>query len=265
MTTAIRQPVLFVGHGSPMNAIERNRWSEAFRALGATLGKPRAVLAVSAHWFVPGSWVTAQAAPATIHDFGGFPAELHAVRYPARGDPALAAAIAGESAGRIRTTTDWGLDHGSWSVLRHLFPAADVPVVQLSIDRRATPAQHARLGAALAPLRDEGVLILGSGNIVHNLAHAFHAWRAGETATPDWAAGFDAALAEGLRSDDRVAAVVAALERPDAGLAHPTPEHFLPLIYAAAASDAGDDVDFPVEGFDMGSLSMRSVRFRPRA
>ena len=264
MNTATRQPVLFIGHGSPMNAIERNVWSEAFRALGAGLDKPRAVLAVSAHWFLPGSWVTAQPAPVTIHDFSGFPPQLHAVRYPAPGDPALAAAIAEASAGQIRTTTEWGLDHGSWSVLCHLFPDADVPVVQLSIDQRATPAQHARLGALLAPLRDQGVLILGSGNIVHNLGHAFRAWRAGERATPDWAADFDAAMAAGLRGADRVASVVAALDRPDATLAHPTPEHFLPLIYATAASDAGDEVDFPIEGFDMASLSMRSVRFRPR-
>lgn len=264
MSIATRQPVLFIGHGSPMNAIERNRWSEAFRTLGASLNKPRAVLAVSAHWFVPGSRVTAQPHPTTIHDFGGFPPELYAVRYPAPGDPALAGAIAEASAGQIRTTTDWGLDHGSWSVLCHLFPDADVPVVQLSIDQHATPAQHARLGALLAPLRDQGVLILGSGNIVHNLSHAFRAWRAGERATPDWAAGFDAAMAAGLRGSERVASVVDALDRPDAALAHPTPEHFLPLIYATAASDAGDEVDFPIEGFDMASLSMRSVRFRPR-
>lgn len=265
MTSLSRQPVLFIGHGSPMNAIEQNRWSLALQTFGASLRRPRAVLAVSAHWFVPGSWVTAQEWPETIHDFGGFPAELYAVRYPAPGDPALAAAIVDAAEGRIRATTEWGLDHGSWSVLRHLFPHADVPVLQLSIDQRATLAEHAALGARLAPLRDAGVLILGSGNIVHNLGHAFRAWRAGDTRTPDWAARFDATVAAALQGETRVDAVIRAAQSPDADPSHPTPEHFLPLLYAAGASDADDAVEFPVTGFDMGSLSMRSVCFRPRA
>lgn len=256
-----RQPVLFVGHGSPMNAIEHNRWSGALRALAPTLRRPDAVLVVSAHWFVAGSWITAQAAPVTIHDFGGFPPELHAVQYPAPGAPALADAIAQGSGGRIRTTTGWGLDHGAWSVLTHLFPAADVPVLQLSIDQRATLADHAALGTALARWRDAGVLILGSGNIVHNLGHAFRAWRAGDTATPDWAERFDATVADALHSAARVDGVIAAARGADMAIAHPTPEHFLPLLYAAAASDGADTVTFPITGFDMGSLSMRSVRF----
>lgn len=256
-----RQPVLFIGHGSPMNAIERNRWSRALRDVGATLPRPAAVLVVSAHWFVPGSWVTAQAAPATIHDFSGFPPALQAFRYPAPGVPALAAAIAAASGGRVRETTQWGLDHGSWSVLCHLFPAADVPVLQLSIDAHASVQQHAALGALLAPLREQGVLILGSGNIVHNLGHAFRAWRAGDASTPDWAARFDTAVEAALLGGERVEGVIAAAHSADAALAHPTPEHFLPLLYAAAASDGSDRVDFPVTGFDMGSLSMRSVRF----
>ncbi|HSX59790.1 MAG TPA: 4,5-DOPA dioxygenase extradiol [Tahibacter sp.] len=265
MSAPTRQPVLFIGHGSPMNAIEQNRWSDALRALGTRLSRPAAVLVVSAHWLVPGSWVTAQAAPGTIHDFGGFPPELFAVRYPAPGAPALAESIAQASAGRIRTTTEWGLDHGCWSVLRHLFPQADVPVLQLSLDERATLAQHAELGASLAALRDQGVLILGSGNIVHNLGHAFRAWRAGDTATPDWAGRFDRAVATALQSADRVAATIAAAQQPDAAQSHPTPEHFLPLLYAVGASDARDRVEFPIEGFDMGSLSMRSVCFRSGA
>lgn len=259
--TLSRQPVLFVGHGSPMNAIEHNRWSDALRALATTLPRPAAVLVVSAHWFVPGSWITAQAAPVTLHDFGGFPPELHAVQYPAPGAPALAEAIAQASGGRIRTTTDWGLDHGAWSVLTHLFPAADVPVLQLSIDQHASLAEHAALGAGLARWRDQGVLILGSGNIVHNLGHAFRAWRAGDTATPPWAERFDAAVADALHSDARVDGVIAAARDADATMAHPTPEHFLPLLYATAASDSADRVAFPITGFDMGSLSMRSVRF----
>ncbi len=260
--SASRQPVLFIGHGSPMNAIERNPWSEALRELGSTLARPEAVLVVSAHWFVPGSWVTAQPLPETIHDFGGFPPALHAMRYPAPGAPQLAADIADASDGRIRTTTEWGLDHGSWSVLCHLFPNADVPVLQLSIDQRATLPAHAAIGAQLARLRDQGVLVIGSGNVVHNLGHAFRAWRAGDHATPDWAARFDVAVETALLSGDRTGGIIAAAQNTDAAKAHPTPEHFLPLLYVAAASDPADRVDFPVTGFDMGSLSMRSVRFQ---
>ncbi|WP_313916201.1 4,5-DOPA dioxygenase extradiol [Tahibacter sp.] len=259
---APRQPVLFIGHGSPMNAIERNRWSEALRQLGSTLARPEAILVVSAHWFVPGSWVTAQPQPATIHDFGGFPPALYEMRYPAPGAPQLATAIADASEGRIRTTTGWGLDHGSWSVLCHLFPSADVPVLQLSIDQHATLETHAAIGAQLAPLRDQGVLVLGSGNVVHNLGHAFRAWRAGDRATPDWAARFDRAVETAVLGVDRAGGVIAAAQNADAAMAHPTPEHFLPLLYAAAASAPDDRVDFPVTGFDMGSLSMRSVRFQ---
>ncbi len=257
-----RQPVLFIGHGSPMNAIEQNIWSEALRELGSTLARPEAILVISAHWFVPGSWVTAQPLPVTIHDFGGFPPALHAMQYPAPGAPQLAAAIADASEGRVRTTTEWGLDHGSWSVLCHLFPPADVPVLQLSIDQHATLQVHAAIGAQLKRLRDQGVLVLGSGNVVHNLGHAFRAWRAGDRATPDWAARFDGAVETALLGSDRVGGVIAAAQSADATMAHPTPEHFLPLLYAVAASDPDDRVDFPVTGFDMGSLSMRSVRLQ---
>lgn len=265
MSQNVRQPVLFIGHGSPMNAIESNRWSTAWGELGLRLPRPRAVLVVSAHWFVPGSWLTAQAQPPTIHDFGGFPDVLYAQRYAAPGAPGLAAEIAAASAGRIGLRTDWGLDHGSWSVLCHLFPAADVPVLQLSIDQGASLQQHIEIGAALTVWRDRGVLILGSGNVVHNLRHAFGAWRAGETTTPDWAQRFDATITAALQQPARAATVAAAFAGEDALRAHPTPEHFLPLLYAAAASDAQDRVEFPVEGFDMASLSMRSVLLRPRA
>lgn len=259
-----RLPVVFIGHGSPMNAIEDNRWSRALRELAPSLPQPRAILAVSAHYVEAGSRVTAQARPRTIHDFGGFPPALYEVNYPAPGDPALAAQIAALSPGRIQAQDDWGLDHGSWSVLRHLYPAADVPVLQLSLDSRASAGEHLALAAQLKPLRDQGVLILGSGNITHNLGHAFRAWRAGDTRTPDWAARFDSAIAQALLGGQRetVAEIFAG---EDGRMAHPTPEHFLPLLYAVGASDADDRVDFPIEGFDMGSLSMRSVRFSPRA
>jgi 4,5-DOPA dioxygenase extradiol len=256
-----RMPVLFVGHGSPMNAIEDNRWSRGFRALGAALPRPRAVLAISAHWFLPGCFVTDNARPETIHDFGGFPRALHQMIYPAPGDPELAAHVrqllAAHGAG---ARSDWGLDHGSWSVLCHLRPEADVPVVQLSIDARLPPARHIEIGRALAPLRDEGVLILGSGNIVHNLRDAFSNLRAGRSATPRWASDFDAAIAGALERRDG-AYLAIALETDAGKQSHPTAEHYLPLLYSFGASSEADAVTYPVSGFDAGSLSMRSVQF----
>ena len=256
-----RMPILFVGHGSPKNAIEDNVWSRGFRGLARTLPRPRAVLAVSAHWYVAGTFLTDAEHPETIHDFGGFPDALYRVEYPAPGDPALARRVAGLLAGRkAALSAEWGIDHGTWSVLVHLLPAADVPVVQLSLDGRLPPAEHLALGRALAPLRDEGVLILASGNLVHNLSEAFSAWRRGDAATPPWAERFDAGVARALAGRD-LAFLERALSGPDGERAHPTPDHYLPLLYASGASAEGDEVTFPVTGFDMGSLSMRSVRF----
>jgi len=256
-----RMPVLFVGHGSPMNAIEDNRWSRAFRALGQSLPEPRAVLAVSAHWFLPGTYVTDNARPETIHDFGGFPPALHQMSYPAPGDPTLAGRIAALLAAHAASArSDWGLDHGTWSVLCHMRPDADIPVLQLSIDARLPPARHLEIGKALAPLRDEGVLILGSGNIVHNLRDAFGNMRAGRTATPSWASEFDTAIAGAL--DRRDSAFLARSLETDTGRhAHPTADHYLPLLYSFGASAESDAVSYPITGFDAGSLSMRSVRF----
>lgn len=252
-------PVLFVGHGSPMNAIEDNVWSRSFRDLAASLPRPRAILSISAHWYLEGTFTTADAWPRTIHDFGGFPEALYRVEYPAPGDPALASRVArliGE--GRASPSAGWGLDHGTWSVLVHLRPAADVPVVQLSIDARLPAAEHLSLGRALAPLRGDGVLIMGSGNLVHNLRHAFAASRRGDAGAPDWAQAFDREIAGALSRHD-VDALVGALESPGGRLSHPTPDHYLPLLYAAGASGPEDQVRFPIEGFDMSSLSMRSV------
>jgi 4,5-DOPA dioxygenase extradiol len=255
---APRMPVLFVGHGSPMNAIEDNAWSRGFRGLAAGLPPPRAILAVSAHWYVDATLATSGDRPETIHDFGGFPAALSRVRYPAPGDDALArraVALIGE---RASLSGEWGLDHGTWSVLVHLRPAADVPVVQLSLDARLPPSEHLAIGRALAPLRDEGVLIMGSGNVTHNLRHAFGAWRRGDAETPEWARAFDEAVAGALgRHDDE--ALVAALDTEAGRLSHPTPDHYLPLLYAAGASGSADPVRYPIAGFDMGSLSMRSA------
>ncbi len=254
-----RMPVLFVGHGNPMNAIEDNAWSRGFGELARSLPRPRAILAISAHWYIEGTLTTANERPRTIHDFGGFPDELYRVQYPAPGDPDLARRVVrlvGER--RASTSAEWGLDHGTWSVLVHLRPAADVPVVQLSIDARLPPTEHLAMGRALAPLRDEAVLVLGSGNVVHNLRHAFGAWRRGDTATPGWARSFDEEVARALSRHDGDA-LVRALESEEGRISAPTPDHYLPLLYAAGASAADDPVRFPIEGFDMASLSMRSV------
>jgi 4,5-DOPA dioxygenase extradiol len=258
--TAGRLPVLFVGHGSPMNAIEDNQWSAAMRALGATLPAPRAIVAVSAHWYTRGTLVMANAAPETIHDFGGFPRALFEVQYPARGDRDVAARVRTLLADRqARLDESWGLDHGTWSVLVHTHPRADVPVLQLSIDGTLPPAAHLELGRQLAPLRDEGVLILGSGNLTHNLRHAMGAMRSGDSTTPAWAARFDAAATAALRAHD-TAALAALATSADGQQAHPSLDHYLPLLYVAGAATEADAVTFPIEGWDAGSLSMRSVR-----
>jgi 4,5-DOPA dioxygenase extradiol len=237
-----------------MNAIEDNQWSRGFAALGGLGEKPKAILCISAHWYVPGTFVTGEAKPRTIHDFGGFPEELFEVRYPAPGSPGLAARVGALTGATERT--DWGLDHGSWSVLLHAFPGADVPVVQLSIDQRLSPDEHVALGRKLVPLRDEGVLILGSGNVTHNLRHAFT-----RRDLPAWASNFDEAAAEALQRKD-TKALAAMLSTEDGHRSHPTPDHYLPLLYAAGAALPDDQVTFPALGFDLGSLSMRSVLFK---
>jgi 4,5-DOPA dioxygenase extradiol len=254
-------PVLFVGHGSPMNAIEDNEWSRGFQRIATLLPKPRAVLSISAHWFVPGTFTTGNDRPETIHDFGGFPKPLFDMQYPAPGDPALAKRVASLLAGADATVrTDWGLDHGTWTVLRYLYPDASMPVVQLSIDHRAAPATHLALGKALAPLRDEGVLVFGSGNVTHNLRHAMTSMQRGDRSTPDWAGAFDRDVAQALEQHDGDA--LAKLVTTDAGrMAHPSPDHYMPVLYAAGAASASDKVTFPVTGFDLGSLSMRSAIF----
>jgi len=252
-------PVVFVGHGNPMNALEDNRWSRGFRALGRELPRPRAILAISAHWYVEGTFATSNARPETIHDFGGFPEALYRIHYPAAGDEGLArraVELVGEHRAALRS--DWGLDHGTWSVLVHLRPAADVPVVQLSVDLQLAPAEHLAIGRALRPLREEGVLLLASGNVVHNLRHAFGAWQRGEQGTPEWAHAFDGEVARGLQQRDSDA-LVRALGSEEGRLSHPTADHYLPLLYAAGAAEEEGAVRFPIEGFDMASLSMRTV------
>lgn len=242
-----------------MNALEDNAWSRAFQRLGRELPRPRAILCVSAHWYVPGSLVTGNERPETIHDFGGFPEALQQMQYPAPGDVVLAQRVAA-LVPAARVSLDWGLDHGTWSVLHHLRPAADCPVLQLSIDARLPGARHLELGKALAPLRDEGVLLLGSGNIVHNLRDAFGRMRRGDAQTPDFAASFDRDIEHAVLQHD-AAFLSHAHEGARGREAHPTPDHYLPLLYAAGAASEADRISFPITGFDAGSLSMRAVRY----
>jgi 4,5-DOPA dioxygenase extradiol len=254
MIAAPTMPAVFFGHGNPLNAIEDTAYSRAWNALGQTLPRPRAILFVSAHWFVHRTAVTATADPPTIHDFTGFPKALYDVRYPAKGDPRLAAEVA-EMLAPIPVTLDtsWGLDHGAWSVLVHVFPKADVPVVEFSVNAALTPKQHFDLGARLGELRSKDVLLMASGNIVHNLQY----FRLGAGAPHDWATRFDAAIAGALeRRDD--AALIDYRAQPDAQLAAPDYDHFAPVLYIAGARRASDTLRFITEGIDAGSVSMRS-------
>jgi 4,5-DOPA dioxygenase extradiol len=257
---ASRMPVLFVGHGSPVNAIEDNTWSRSLRALAAWLPKMSAILAVSAHWYVPGTFVTGNAHPRTIHDFSGFAYELFKIEYRAPGSLDLARRVVELLGDKAGISNDWGLDHGTWSVLVHLRPEADCPVVQVGLDVDLAPAQHLALGRTLAPLRDEKVLILASGNLTHNLRYAMTHALNDDLSTPEWAARVDAEVTRAIEQHD-TDALVRVLDTDDGRMAHPTPEHYLPLLYAAGAASSGDIVRFPVTGFDMGSLSMRSVMF----
>jgi 4,5-DOPA dioxygenase extradiol len=253
-------PAIFFGHGNPLNAIQRNAYTEAWSAIGRALPRPRGILAVSAHWYLRGTAVTAVSSPRTIHDFGGFPRELYEVRYPAPGDRALAERVQALLAPvPVGLDERWGLDHGTWSVLCHVYPEADVPVVQLSIDEAEPASYHYALGRKLQALRDEGVLVIGSGNLVHNL-HAY-GWGRQELEPYDWARRFESLAREFLvRGDDAPLVAYESLGR-DALLAAPTPEHFLPLVYVMGLRRPGDAVTFPVEGFDGGSVSMLSVCF----
>jgi 4,5-DOPA dioxygenase extradiol len=244
-----------------MNVIEDNRWSQGFASLREIVPRPRAILAVSAHWFVGGTYLTT-GAPKTIHDFSGFPQALYEVNYPAPGQVDLAQRVRGILGDeRVSLTTDWGLDHGTWSVLRWMFPKAEIPVIQLSINRRLDVSQHYDLARSLSELRDDGVLILGSGNVVHNLRDAFTQMRARSNATPDWAQRFDETVRDALTERDTKRLASLWPDTDDGRVAHPTPDHWLPLIYAYGATDDRDAVRFPIEGFDLGSISMRSVLF----
>jgi 4,5-DOPA dioxygenase extradiol len=256
---AARMPAIFFGHGSPLNALEHSRHTDAWQELGRSLPRPRAVLVVSAHWYTRGIAVTAAAQPRTIHDFSGFPRALHELQYPAPGDPALARRVQALLAPEpVELDESWGLDHGSWSVLLHLFPQADVPVVQLSLDATRPRAAHYRLAQRLAPLRDEGVLIIGTGNVVHNLRAA----RFGDDAPAyDWAIRFESTVQHALATGEHARLLQPASLGEDARLSVPTPEHFLPLLYIAALQQPGDTVTFPTSGIELGSISMLTVAY----
>ena len=256
-----RMPVLFLGHGSPMNAIEENEFVQEFRKQGKALEKPQAIVVVSAHWETKGSYVTAMENPRTIHDFGGFPKELYEEQYPAPGSPSLAQDISDlvQPAGTVSPDHSWGLDHGSWTVVKHLFPEADVPVIQLSLDYTKPAAYHYELGRQLAKLRDRGILIIGSGNIIHNLRRV--AWdKLDQPYAYDWAAEADQKIKGWILNDDHQPLIDFRNNGKAFDLSIPTPEHYLPLLYALALKGKKEELmlfnDQPLGG----SLSMTSVK-----
>ncbi|WP_419172819.1 4,5-DOPA dioxygenase extradiol [Halobacteriovorax sp.] len=259
-----RMPAIFLGHGSPMNAIESNDFTKSLEKLGKRLrrdySRPKAVLMISAHWETEGTWVTGMDHPKTIHDFYGFPQELYDVRYPADGNANLADEIA-KVIKKPRVNIDekqWGLDHGTWSVLKHVFPEADIPVVQLSLDRNQSYEYHYELGKKIRFLRDEGVMIMGSGNIVHNLRMMSREHR---YLGHDWAIEFDEWVKDKLLKREDAPLVSDALKTQAGKFSIPTDEHYLPLLYVLGASSKEDKMTFDYEGLELGSLSMRSVRY----
>jgi 4,5-DOPA dioxygenase extradiol len=255
-----RMPAVFFGHGSPMNALERNAHTQAWHAFGRAAPRPKAILAISAHWYVRESAVTAMPSPKTIHDFGGFPPALHAYQYPAPGDPDLAARVqAVLKPVAVRLDLDWGLDHGTWSVLAHVYPDADIPVLQLAIDRSRPAAFHYELGQRLASLRDEGVMIIGSGNVVHNLG--LIQWNASAGPYP-WARQFNDTVRDLLVRREH-APLIAYDGLGDAmRMAVPTPEHYLPALYVMGAQRDDDALSIVTDGIELGSISMLSFVYR---
>lgn len=261
-----RMPVLFVGHGSPLNALGDNEYKRSWQTLGAEFGskwaRPQLILCISAHWLTDGWWLTAMDQPKTIHDFGGFPQELFDQQYPAPGDAVAASAISHlvrqrASAPLGLDTKNWGLDHGSWSILKPMFPGAEIPVIQLSMDYGRAPDEHYALAKQLAALRQRGVLIVGSGNMVHNLRE-MQRGAAGNQAY-DWALEFDQTIGGYLQQGNLAALHNFQRLGQVAKMAHPTYEHFLPLLYSAGAVDAAEPMRFFNTNFQGGSISMRSV------
>lgn len=259
--TDVKMPVLFIGHGSPMNGIEDNAFSKTWAKLGAEIRKPRAVLVVSAHWLTNGTHITAMEAPKTIHDFGGFPQALFDVQYPAPGSPELAL----ETSKLITSTSvgldhDWGLDHGTWTVVRHMYPDADIPVLQLSIDYSKPPQYHYDLAKELAALRKKGVLIIGSGNMVHNLRMV--AWdKLNEPEFGyDWAKEINQVFKDKIVEGDVKSLIHYEKLGSAAKLAIPTPDHYYPLLYSLGLQDKNDSINFFNDKAVGGSLTMTSVK-----
>ena len=252
-------PAVFIGHGNPMNSLANNSFTKGWAAIGEGIPHPKAILCISAHWYLPKTAVTAMTQPETIHDFGGFPKELFQVQYPAPGDPVLAQRVKDMLTPLdVQLDHEWGLDHGTWSVLRKAYPQADIPVIQLSIDSSKPASFHYDLGKRLSALRDEGVLVMGSGNVVHNL-RAYH-WDGDAVKPYDWALRFDGLIRELLinRDDERLIDYTSLGD--DAKMSIPTPDHYLPLLYIAALRRENEPISFPVEGYDGGSMSMLSVQ-----
>jgi 4,5-DOPA dioxygenase extradiol len=252
-------PAIFFGHGNPLNAIRENGYTSGWRQIGCQMPRPRAILSISAHWFVPGTGVTIATSPRTIHDFGGFPHELYQVQYPAPGDPQLARRVQEMLQPLpVEFNDSWGLDHGTWSVLKHVYPDADIPVVQLSIDETQPAAFHFELGRRLASLRSEGILLVGSGNLVHNL-HAY-AWGRHLPEPYDWAIRFEKEARAMMAAGELNPLIHYENLGPDAALSIPTPDHYLPLLYVLGSSQPTEAITFPIEGVDGGSISMLTVQ-----
>jgi len=252
-------PAIFFGHGNPMNALYRNAWTEGWAEIGRGIPRPKAILCISAHWYIPTLAVTAMQQPRTIHDFGGFPRELFEFEYPAPGSPELARRVVELLDEEVYSDErQWGLDHGTWSVFCHVFPDADVPIVQLSIDETKPAGWHYQLAKRLAPLRDEGVLIAGSGNLIHNL-HTY-AWGKHDVEPFEWALRFEETARRLMISGEHEPLINYESLGKDALLSAPTSDHYLPLLYVLAQRRDDDDVSFPVEGFDGGSISMTTVQ-----
>lgn len=259
MNNKTLMPCVFCGHGNPMITLSDNQYTRGWSSIGGNIPCPRVILCISAHWYVPATAVTSAKTPRTIHDFGGFPNELYEITYPAPGEPALARQVQ-QLLQPIAVNLDeeWGLDHGAWSVLRHAFPKADIPTVQLSLDMTKPPSFHYEIGKKLRALREEGVFIIGSGNIVHSLNS--YVWDDATVKPFEWAANFDSRVRELVQSqaDDKLVDYLN-LGR-DAALSVPTPDHYLPLLYIIALRDKGEPISFPVSGFDGGSMSMTAIQ-----
>ncbi|MCK6692254.1 MAG: 4,5-DOPA dioxygenase extradiol [Thermoanaerobaculia bacterium] len=257
-----RMPVLFLGHGSPMNAIEENDFVAGFRKIGSEIPRPNAVLCISAHWETKGTYVTAMEKPRTIHDFGGFPKALFDVQYPAPGSPELAR----ETRDLVKKTTvgldesQWGLDHGAWSVIKHLYPDADVPVIQMSLDYSQTPQYHYELARELAALREKGILIVGSGNMVHNLRKVAWDRLNDKDFGFDWAIEASEKMKSHIQSGDHEPLINFRAQGKAFDLAIPTPEHYLPLLYALALQEKGETVSLFNDRAVAGALTMTSVK-----